>query len=72
MCGANLLGRLDKIFRKATLKFDQFMGGVHFVLAGDFYQLPPVFKDTMYRQSLKKVDEIYQAVHLLQRADFQF
>ena len=61
MCGANLLGKLDKIFRKATLKFDQFMGGVHFVLAGDFYQLPPVFKDVLYRQSLKKVDEIYQA-----------
>ena len=37
------------------------MGGVHFVLAGDFYQLPPVFKDVLYRQSLKKVDEIYQA-----------
>ena len=59
MLGARQLGKLDKIFHKATLNYDKFMGGVHFVFLGDWYQLPPVFRDTLYRQNINKLDDMY-------------
>ena len=44
MVGANKLGTIDQLFRLATLRESDIMGGVHFLLAGDLYQLPPVIE----------------------------
>ena len=48
MLGCDTLGKLDIIFRKATGRYDQFIGGLHYILLGDFYQLPPVMAKALY------------------------
>lgn len=52
MVGADKLGTVDQICRLATLKISEIMGGIHFLIAGDFYQLPPVIEN--YHKPLYK------------------
>ena len=48
MLGCDTLGKLDIIFRKATGRYDQFIGGLHCTLLGDFYQLAPFMAKALY------------------------
>ena len=45
MTGCTKIDKIDKLMRIATCKYDQFMGGVHYIICGDHLELPPV-KDT--------------------------
>ena len=44
MTGANMTNDIDTVFKLAKNQPSKILGGVHFVLLGDFYQLPPVKK----------------------------
>lgn len=41
-------GHVDVIFRKAKQNYNEFLGGTHIVICGDFYQLPPVKGNSIY------------------------
>jgi len=44
MIAANMMNDIDIIFKLAKNQPSKILGGIHFVLLGDFYQLPPVKK----------------------------
>ena len=45
MCSAEIFEKIDKVARFCR-KVDRPFGGVQLIVFGDFFQLPPVFKDT--------------------------
>ena len=55
MCGLKLLGQVSETFQIAKKKIGVIMGGVHFILLGDFYQLDAVKDIQMYRADSKNV-----------------
>ena len=68
MLGLRNIGKLDKILRKATGKYDQFFGGVHFILVGDLYQLPPVLMKPVYTDEISSLDDMNMAGFELYRS----
>ena len=48
MLGLDKLGKLDKIFRRAKCTYGQFLGGIHYIILGDFFQLPAVGAKPLY------------------------
>ena len=48
MLGCTKFGKLDAILRIATGKYDQLLGGMHFIYSGDFFQLEPVLDNVVY------------------------
>ena len=42
MLNLQFLGKLDRRLRQAKNRMDVAFGGISVILAGDFYQLPPV------------------------------
>jgi hypothetical protein len=48
------LGNIDKCFRIAKQKPGEVMGGVHYILVGDLYQLPPPHGNPLYKISQTK------------------
>lgn len=58
---------IDMRLRKATSN-DLPFGGLHILFTGDFYQLPPVAQDALYKQSFsydkgRKGRELWELVH---------
>jgi len=49
------LGKIDKCFKIAKQEPGKVMGGVHYILVGDFYQLPPPMGSPLYVSSSKRV-----------------
>ena len=52
MTGCSKIGKIDKLMRIATCKYDQFMGGVHYIICGDHLQLPPVKDSCIYKNPI--------------------
>ena len=52
MTGCTKIGKIDKLMRIATIKYDQFMGGVHYIICGDHLQLPPVKDSCIYKNPI--------------------
>ena len=68
MVGTKKLGKMDEILRLAKQEPSIVMGGIHFILTGDFYQLPPPLDKSLYKvSSTKNTDldtcgrEVYQS-----------
>ena len=68
MVGTKKLGKMDEILRLAKQEPSIVMGGIHFILTGDFYQLPPPLDKSLYKIfSTKNTDldtcgrEVYQS-----------
>ena len=49
------LGKIDKCFKIAKQEPGKIMGGVHYILIGDFYQLPPPMGRPLYESSSKRM-----------------
>ena len=49
-----MLARMDRTLRQAKQQFDKPFGGLSIILAGDFYQLPPIEKHPLYVQITNK------------------
>ena len=48
MLNLQFLGKLDRRLRQAKNRMDVAFGGISVILAGDFYQLPPVEEPALY------------------------
>ena len=69
MCDKHLLTQIDRRLRR-ILKCDKKFGGLHVIFSGDFYQLPPVNKNSaLYvhnlNKGLKGASESLEAITLM-------
>jgi hypothetical protein len=51
LAGLTKFGTVDQLFKCATGKHEHPLGGIHFILSFDFYQLPPVMDKPLYYHS---------------------
>ena len=59
MSGLKMLGQVSETFQAVNCNYEDPMGGVHYILLGDLFQLDPVQDTQMFKESAKGVKQYW-------------